>query len=151
MGRDHCIYSVASGYVRYYRDPLKHPDRQYIGVVFDKDDRLPYPVNAARKRRLNMLPVKREVGEVETVVEGDVVVESETSKSELEMGRGYAFRRTNYEIGKAGDEMKERVRKFVPGDRFTAWRKANLRKAANAERKKLRTAQKASKPKKRSR
>ncbi|KAI1773009.1 ribosomal L27 protein-domain-containing protein [Hypoxylon cercidicola] len=54
MGRDHTIFALASGYVKYYRDPAKHPKRQYIGVVFDKADALPYPPHAMRKRRLNM-------------------------------------------------------------------------------------------------
>ncbi|KAI1199200.1 ribosomal L27 protein-domain-containing protein [Nemania serpens] len=55
LGRDHTIFALASGYVRYYRDPKKHPKRQYIGVVFNKEDKLPYPVNARRKRKLNMV------------------------------------------------------------------------------------------------
>lgn len=54
MGRDHTIHAMASGYVKYYRDPHRHPDRKYIGVVFDKVDTLPYPVHAERKRRLGM-------------------------------------------------------------------------------------------------
>ncbi|KAI1455205.1 ribosomal L27 protein-domain-containing protein [Annulohypoxylon moriforme] len=57
MGRDHTIFALATGYVKYYRDPAKHPKRQYIGVVFDKSDTLPYPVHAMRKRRLNMVAV----------------------------------------------------------------------------------------------
>ncbi|KAI0468078.1 ribosomal L27 protein-domain-containing protein [Xylaria cf. heliscus] len=57
IGRDHTIYALASGYVKYYRDPSLHPKRQYIGVVFDKDDKLPYPKNAMRKRKLNMIAV----------------------------------------------------------------------------------------------
>ncbi|XXH00850.1 hypothetical protein Hte_007201 [Hypoxylon texense] len=55
MGRDHTIFALASGFVKYYRDPARHPKRQYIGVVFDKSDTLPYPPHAMRKRRLNML------------------------------------------------------------------------------------------------
>lgn len=55
MGRDHTIFALASGYVKYYRDPAKHPKRQYIGVVFNKEDKLPYPRHAMRKRRLNMV------------------------------------------------------------------------------------------------
>ncbi|KAL0943191.1 mitochondrial 54S ribosomal protein bL27m [Colletotrichum truncatum] len=54
MGRDHTIHAMASGYVKYYRDPARHPDRKYIGVVFNKDDVLPYPQHAERKRKLNM-------------------------------------------------------------------------------------------------
>ncbi|KAI1123796.1 ribosomal L27 protein-domain-containing protein [Nemania abortiva] len=57
IGRDHTIFALASGYVKYYRDPAKHPKRQYIGVVFNKDDKLPYPANAMRKRKLNMVAV----------------------------------------------------------------------------------------------
>src|SRR5687768_12904031 len=34
MGRDHTIHAMATGYVKYYRDPARHPDRKYIGVVF---------------------------------------------------------------------------------------------------------------------
>ncbi|KAI0903567.1 ribosomal L27 protein-domain-containing protein [Ustulina deusta] len=55
MGRDHTIFALASGYVKYYRDPAKHPKRQYIGVVFDKADKLPYQPHAMRKRKLNMV------------------------------------------------------------------------------------------------
>ncbi|KAI1808232.1 ribosomal L27 protein-domain-containing protein [Daldinia bambusicola] len=55
MGRDHTIYALATGYVKYYRDPSRHPDRQYIGVVFNKDDKLPYPTHAMRRRKLNMI------------------------------------------------------------------------------------------------
>ncbi|KAI0157952.1 ribosomal L27 protein-domain-containing protein [Hypoxylon sp. FL1284] len=54
IGRDHTIFALTSGYVKYYRDPATHPKRQYIGVVFDKADSLPYPRHAMRKRRLNM-------------------------------------------------------------------------------------------------
>ena len=54
MGRDHTIHAMATGYVKYYRDPARHPDRKYIGVVFNKSDTLPYPQHAERKRRLNM-------------------------------------------------------------------------------------------------
>ncbi|KAI1206892.1 ribosomal L27 protein-domain-containing protein [Annulohypoxylon truncatum] len=57
MGRDHTIHATATGYVKYYRDPAKHPKRQYIGVVFNKEDTLPYPQHAMRKRRLNMVAV----------------------------------------------------------------------------------------------
>lgn len=43
--------------MKYYRDPSKHPKRQYIGVVFNKEEKLPYPKNAARKRKLGMVAV----------------------------------------------------------------------------------------------
>jgi large subunit ribosomal protein L27 len=59
MGRDHTIHATAPGFVQFYRDPERHPDRKYIGVTFNRDDKLPYPKNQPRKRRLGMvaLPV----------------------------------------------------------------------------------------------
>jgi ribosomal protein L27 len=59
LGRDHTIHAAVAGYVKYYRDPLRHPTRQYIGVVFNKDDKLPYPPNSPRVRRLGLVAVKR--------------------------------------------------------------------------------------------
>ncbi|KAK1750514.1 ribosomal L27 protein-domain-containing protein [Echria macrotheca] len=64
MGRDHTIHATIAGYVKYYRDPQRHPKRQYIGVVYNKQDRLPYPVGAPRKRRLGLIPGPRKVDEV---------------------------------------------------------------------------------------
>ena len=54
MGRDHTLFAMTSGYVKYYRDPARHPKRQYIGVVFNKEDTLPYPLHAMRRRKLGM-------------------------------------------------------------------------------------------------
>ncbi|KJR88033.1 50S ribosomal protein [Sporothrix schenckii 1099-18] len=59
LGRDHTIHAAVAGYVKYYRDPYKHPDRQYIGVTFNRNDTLPYHPHAARKRRLGMVAVPR--------------------------------------------------------------------------------------------
>lgn len=53
MGRDHTIHAMATGYVKYYRDPALHPNRKYIGVALNKEDTLPYPPHVERKRRLN--------------------------------------------------------------------------------------------------
>lgn len=55
MGRDHTIHAAAPGYVRYYRDPARHPDRKFIGIVFEKTQSLPQPHNAVRRRKLGML------------------------------------------------------------------------------------------------
>lgn len=157
MGRDHCIYAVESGYVRYYRDPLKHPKRQYIGVVLEKTDSLPYPPNAARRRRLNMLAVRTEP-EAESdaqIVVADLTAEDATSVMDtprtgrnVVLGKtGYAFRQSNWEIGRAAENNNVKVKPFIPGDRWRAWQRSAARIKLNAERKRLRTAQKASKPK----
>ncbi|PHH67766.1 hypothetical protein CDD82_1148 [Ophiocordyceps australis] len=54
MGRTHTIHAMVPGYVKYYRDPDKHPRRKYIGVTLRREDSLPYPKNAQRRRRLGM-------------------------------------------------------------------------------------------------
>ena len=59
MGRDHTIYATQPGYVKYYRNPALHPKRRYIGVVLNRNDVLPLPPNAARRRRLGMIAVPR--------------------------------------------------------------------------------------------
>jgi large subunit ribosomal protein L27 len=64
MGRDHTIFATQTGFVKYYRDPAKHPKRQYIGVAFERTQTLPTPPNAARRRRLGMLAVPRKEEEV---------------------------------------------------------------------------------------
>lgn len=61
MGRDHTIHSAIAGYVKYYRDPFRHPTRQYIGVTYERNDRLPYHPHAARKRKLGMVAIPRRV------------------------------------------------------------------------------------------
>lgn len=80
MGRDHTIYATQPGYVKYYRDPIKHPKRQYIGVVFERAQTLPQPLNAVRRRRLGMLAYQMEGSATETnVLAGDLVTGEETS------------------------------------------------------------------------
>lgn len=55
QGRDHTIHASVPGYVKYYRDPGLHVKRKYIGVVFERDNVLPQPHNAVRRRKLGML------------------------------------------------------------------------------------------------
>src|ERR1700712_4727277 len=59
MGRDHTLFAQEAGFVKSYRDPLRHPKRQYIGVVFERDQTLPTPLHAATRRRLNMVTTPR--------------------------------------------------------------------------------------------
>lgn len=170
MGRDHTIYAAESGYVKYYKDPLKHPKRQYIGVVFERDQMLPLARNAARKRRLGMVATKMEVLDVSVAEESDVQthvqigdVEGENGGDEeviastpapgpvmrvekerrgeegrnLQLRPGYQYREGNWEIGRAAERAKVKVREFKPRDRWAAWRKTVVRKAKNAERRGL--------------
>ncbi|KAH7067949.1 ribosomal L27 protein-domain-containing protein [Paraphoma chrysanthemicola] len=150
FGRDHCIFATESGYVRYYKDPRKHPKRQYIGVALEKDHQLPYPPNAARRRRLNMVAVPIEQTEVEEG--GQVLVAAPDTGKEtgvpgrenriLTMGKGYAYREANWQIGRAAERANVQVKEFVPGDRWAAWRKSQARIAANEEKRRLRNSSK---------
>jgi large subunit ribosomal protein L27 len=155
MGRDHTIYATESGYVKYYKDLEKHPKRQYIGVVFERDQVLPLPRNSIRRRRLGMVATKMELPPMEeTTVLTDIVLEGEGSKRStvrktknkerkgeegrnLQLRPGYMYREANWEIGRAAERAKVKVRAFKPRDRWTAWRKSTIRKAKNADKKSL--------------
>lgn len=147
LGRDHTIFATAKGYVTYYKDPERHPDRKYIGVVFERGMKLPLPRNAARRRRLAMetremstsIPLKTEymgdqpeVADL-AVVDGEsthfqdqpkVVQEEVPAKEEaMKLRPGYMFRETNAYIGRAAERAGIKVRKFDKNDRFAAWRR----------------------------
>lgn len=172
QGRDHTIHAAQPGYVRYYRDPARHPKRKYIGVVFEKTQQLPTPPNAVRRRKLGMLayempstyveqesadlltgpqtglPGNADMGTAKPSTIRDEPNESrgiatvkkagsgQPVDSKLTLRPGYQYRQANWEIGRAAELSKaaQAVKPFVPGDRFAAWRKRNIRVAKNAER-----------------
>ncbi|KAL9123294.1 MAG: hypothetical protein Q9187_000166 [Circinaria calcarea] len=166
MGRDHTIFALEKGYVRYYRDPDKHKDRKYIGIVFDSGWSLPRGRGAARRRRLGLeaRDMSTEAVGVETIGgafteamaeqganEGSNEVEAASAdmaicarakasepKQKLALKEGYMYRESNWQIGRAAERAKVKVREYKAGDRFLAWRKANARKARNAEKRGLR-------------
>jgi len=147
MGRDHCIFANAAGYVRYYRDPHLHPKRHYIGVALDKDHVLPSPRHAARRRRLNMLAVPMTAPAASPTaaikpVATDTPREATRRSLTLRKGKGYAYREANWQIGRAAENAGVQVQPFVRGDRWTAWRRSKARIAANEENKRLRDASK---------
>ncbi|KAI5196782.1 ribosomal protein L27 [Aureobasidium subglaciale] len=173
MGRDHTIYATQPGYVKYYKDPLKHPKRQYIGVVFERNQVLPQPPHAVRRRRLGMLAHQMETSSTSVGFTGDLmsgtdaalpgsadmaassstireapkeqrakVVVKDKRTGELvratpTLRPGYQYRAANWEIGRAAERAGVKVTPFKPGNRFLAWRKSNVRKAKNAERRGL--------------
>ena len=157
MGRDHTIYATESGYVKYYKDPERHPKRQYIGVVFERNQVLPLPRNSMRRRRLGLAASQMEFSAV--VESPEVVEESAELQTEdgavqsqvlapapakkirerkgeegrvLTLRPGYMYREANWEIGRAAERAKIQVRAFKPRDRWTAWKKATIRKVENA-------------------
>ncbi|KZL74621.1 50S ribosomal protein L27, partial [Colletotrichum tofieldiae] len=113
MGRDHTIHAMATGYVKYYRDPARHPDRKYIGVVFNKDDVLPYPTHAERKRKLNMSahpiakPVETPAVSASGIPTQIVRPSARTAKGApteparvLKLRDDYSYREDNWRIGR---------------------------------------------------
>ncbi|KAK4890505.1 54S ribosomal protein L2 mitochondrial [Elasticomyces elasticus] len=161
MGRDHTIHAGLPGYVRYYRDPLRHPKRKYIGIVFEKEQVLPQPPHAARRRMLGMLayqaptpPTPPPAPESSSPTppsksrDATSITLPPTKRNptglHLELSQGYQYRQTNFEIGLSGDKKEEHAllrgkttRAFADykkGDRFAAWRKRALRVARGRER-----------------
>ncbi|KAL2891059.1 54S ribosomal protein L2, mitochondrial [Ceratocystis lukuohia] len=120
MGRDHTIHAAVSGYVKYYRDPVRHPDRKYIGVVFNKEDTLPYPMHAERKRRLGMAPVAKEVIEAKPEMSSsgipNTVVRAHPHKPEqsqvLKLQDDYTYRESAWAIGRLVKTTDLQLKRF---------------------------------------
>ncbi|MCJ1473597.1 54S ribosomal protein L2 mitochondrial [Lambiella insularis] len=127
MGRDHTIFALQKGFVRFYRDPDRHPDRKFIGVVFEQGMTLPTGRNAVRRRRLGMVEIEREekVG-VERREDGVV------------LRPGYMVRESNYSIGRTADRAGVKAKLFNSKDRFLAWRKATARNEKIADKRGMR-------------
>lgn len=106
MGRDHTIHAMATGFVKYYRDPNRHPDRKYIGVVFDKADTLPYPQHAERKRKLNMTMHAIKSAEPTPDLSPSGIpfqvtrVEAGEPDRLLKLRKDYSYREDNWRIGR---------------------------------------------------
>jgi large subunit ribosomal protein L27 len=159
MGRDHTIYATEHGYVKYYKDPERHPKRQYIGVVHERNMKLPLPRNAMRRRRLGMDAVPIEIDPSAKALarlhidegidsEGNTtggeagVVKSTLRKIKerrgeegrnLRLKQGYMYRETNWEIGRAAERAGVKVRQYRRNDRWLAWQKTVARRARVAE------------------
>ncbi|KAG6032663.1 hypothetical protein E4U41_007173 [Claviceps citrina] len=118
MGRDHTIHAMATGYVKYYRDPSRDPDRQYIGVVFDKADTLPYPQHAERKRRLNMTafpiqPAAEKPALSPSGIPFEVTrVEAGEPDRLLKLRSDYSYREDNWRIGRLVKTTGLRTKRF---------------------------------------
>jgi len=125
MGRDHTIFAMAPGFVRYYKDPAQ-PKRRFIGVALRESQVLPRPLNAARVRRL---------GRIEVVVEQQprevVPLGTPLSKSDAEAKDGfYVHRPPNWKIGRIMPKVD--VKNNNP---FARWQKKGKRNAAYKRRK----------------
>lgn len=132
MGRDHTIHAMATGYVKYYRDPSKHTERKYIGVVFDKDDTLPYPVHAERKRKLNLTmhaiteaEAKPDLSPSGIPFQVTRVVAGEPDRL-LKLRKDYSYREDNWAIGQLVQTTGLKTKRFRTRKqyfRFRRWRR----------------------------
>ncbi|RKP25106.1 ribosomal L27 protein-domain-containing protein, partial [Syncephalis pseudoplumigaleata] len=57
LGRDHTIFALVDGYVKFYIDP-QYPKRKYVGVVLDRTDKLPLDPTQPRKRRFSLVNLR---------------------------------------------------------------------------------------------
>ncbi|KAE8375918.1 ribosomal L27 protein-domain-containing protein [Aspergillus bertholletiae] len=157
LGRDHTIYATEAGYVRYYLDPERHPDRKYIGVCFEKDGKLPTPRNAPTRRKLNRVAVPRiddaptpiagQSDLVATIDNGTMVssVEAVNAESGSQLRPGYMYREANWQIGRAAEKAGITAKPYNPRNRWLAWRKRQARAERAAQMKSLKNKKKASK------
>ncbi|EAW14703.1 mitochondrial 54S ribosomal protein bL27m [Aspergillus clavatus NRRL 1] len=156
MGRDHTIYAAEAGYVRYYLDPERHPDRKYIGVCFEKEGKLPTPRNAPTRRKLNRIAVPRIPDGFETAAQSDLAatVEDGTTVSGVEAANaatgsqlrpGYMYREANWQIGRAAEKAGITAKPYKRDNRWLAWRKRQARAERAAQMKSLKGKKKAAK------
>lgn len=145
MGRDHTIYATEAGYVRYYLDPERHPDKKYIGVCFEKDGVLPTPRNAPRKRRLNRVAVPRITAGEPVAAEDTDPEGSGSATTGAKLRPGYMYRESNWEIGRAADRAGITVPEYNRNNRWLAWRKRQARAERAAQMKSIKGKKKAAK------
>lgn len=51
IGRDHTIYAVVPGFVRFYKEKYMRGDRRYVGVVLNRGEVLPRDESALGRSR----------------------------------------------------------------------------------------------------
>lgn len=140
MGKDHTIYALTEGYVRYYRNPLLHPKRRYIGVALAKEGKesvLPTPPNAPSRRRVGMYAVPMKVSdtvEAENFLESHLTPGSKPASSSKGLKsssatptgppimRAKGYRIANIQLVRDAVANEVQVRPFDKKDRWFAWR-----------------------------
>lgn len=148
IGRNHTIFAREAGYVRYYLDPERHPDRKYIGVCFEKEGKLPTPRNAPSRRKLNRIAVPRVTDEeepgqpdllVSTGDNGTVVasVEAQNAEAGPQLRPGYMYRHANWQIGRAAEKAGITDKSYDRKNRWLAWRKRQVKADRAAQMKSL--------------
>lgn len=141
IGKDHTIFATEYGYVRYYRDPLKHPKRRYIGVALEKEgpgSQLPPSPNAPSRRRLGMYAMVMKQPEskpsdtnfLEAHLSASSHLGSKSGPTNTPLPtiiRQGTYREANVSIGLAAERKGVTIREYYRGDRWLAWRRRAAR------------------------
>jgi hypothetical protein len=54
MGKDHTLYALEPGYVRFYKD-VQQPKRRLVGIVNEREATLPIPFGQPKPRRFDLI------------------------------------------------------------------------------------------------
>jgi large subunit ribosomal protein L27 len=142
IGKDHTLFALEYGYVRYYRDPLKHPKRRYIGVALAKEgpgSQLPTPRNAPTRRRLGMYAVAMKALPVGDKSADEAFLDAHLSANSVAAppktvngvpapwNRPGTLREANASIGLAAERKGVQIRDYDRKDRWLAWRRRSKR------------------------
>ncbi|CAI5760410.1 unnamed protein product [Candida verbasci] len=102
IGKDHTIYAVEPGYVRFYYDPF-HPLRKYVGVALTNDIMLPKPHFEPRLRRFGYVRVSK-------ALEAKEIEDSMSRKEELAQPRINQMKEATIEME---NEFKSKFRNYL--------------------------------------
>ena len=59
MGRDHTLYAITPGFVRFYKEKLAHGERKFVGLVLRRGEKLPRDEAAlGRSRHCGLVNLK---------------------------------------------------------------------------------------------
>lgn len=156
MGKDHTLYALVEGYVRYYRNPNLHPKRKYIGVALEREGKesiLPTPANAPRRRRVGMVAVPMKAPSTQAAADlfleehitqgstpnkkGQGVAKGLVPATDPPIMRGNGYRIANVQLARDAEKNQVYVRPYVRKDRWHAWRMRVQRKELKARRRTL--------------
>lgn len=69
MGRDHTIYALVPGYVRFWKQPGLRKDIKYVGLVLHRGEKLPRDETALGRSRycglVNLTEIENQNAEAE--------------------------------------------------------------------------------------
>ena len=69
MGRDHTIFALVPGFVRFYSEKWMNTERKYVGVVLNRGEKLPREESKlGRSRYFGLVDVSKTPDENSTTV-----------------------------------------------------------------------------------